>query len=240
MAKTFAKVLGFSKLFNSVSGLTNVYNLKSFKNANISLDTVIFVTAQAADAGWGVSEDGSSRSTIISSIIAGEVYQVARGTIVAKPTDVPAVPVTDVTVDGTSVLEGGVAKLKTTNGVNPDGNAFATKGYVDSIKRLEVVVADELPEASADTMDKLYLIPKAGSEERNIKEEWITIDNGAAAATRYVWEKIGDTEIDLSGYLTKTEAATIYATITNLTDVEFTLVKAIQAIQAQLEWEIIS
>lgn len=54
---------------------------------------------------------------------------------------------------------------------------------------------------SADTMFKLYLVP-SGTSTRNVKDEYITIDNGADANPRYTWEKIGSTDVDLSGTLT--------------------------------------
>lgn len=90
-------------------------------------------------------------------------------------------------------------------------DAATVKAYVDaqigSIKKFDVVVVDVLPTASADTMYKLYLIPKAGAASGNAKEEWITIRSGEEGAYTYAWEKIGDTEIDLTDYLTK--AATV-------------------------------
>lgn len=68
-----------------------------------------------------------------------------------------------------------------------------------------VVVLDSLPEASAETYeqykDALVLVPsdKAG----NVKDEYVIVDNGATADPRYAWEKVGDTHIDLSGYVQK-------------------------------------
>ncbi len=66
---------------------------------------------------------------------------------------------------------------------------------------------DNLPTASATTMGKIYIVPKdSGSEEeQNIRDEFITLDNGASTSPRYLWEHIGDLAVDLSGYAT-TEA----------------------------------
>lgn len=64
------------------------------------------------------------------------------------------------------------------------------------------VAVATLPTASADTMGKIYLVPIAGGGSgNNVKEEYITIQNGSA----YAWEMIGTTEIDLSNYVTKDE-----------------------------------
>jgi len=59
------------------------------------------------------------------------------------------------------------------------------------------VVAPTLPTASADTINKIYLIPSPNPEEQNIKDEYITVLENDV----YKWEIIGSTKIDLSGYV---------------------------------------
>lgn len=49
--------------------------------------------------------------------------------------------------------------------------------------------------ASATTMHKIYLVPTDGTTP-NVYREYITLHNG----NTYSWEKIGDTEVDLTGY----------------------------------------
>ena len=70
---------------------------------------------------------------------------------------------------------------------------------VETARRGGYILASELPTASADTMGKIYLIPKTGTGTRNIKDEYITIEENQA----YAWEKIGDTMLDLSSYYQK-------------------------------------
>lgn len=107
---------------------------------------------------------------------------------------------------GTAVL-GAAAWEKVASAIDKEGlvSAAIAKAYVDAqvgaIHKFDVVVADELPTASADTMYKLYLIPKSGSKTGNVKEEWITVRSGAEGSYTYAWEKVGDTEVDLTGYL---------------------------------------
>lgn len=67
------------------------------------------------------------------------------------------------------------------------------------------VPVTSLPDASADTMGKIYLVPATDPKQKNLKEEYITIDNGEGAESRYTWESIGSTAIDLSNYYTKTQ-----------------------------------
>lgn len=84
------------------------------------------------------------------------------------------------------------------------------KAYVDSAVAvgIQIVVDDQATgkeepktEASASTMGKLYLVALAGTTTGTYTE-FITLDKGTSADPRYVWEKIGTTDIDLSGYVT--------------------------------------
>lgn len=67
------------------------------------------------------------------------------------------------------------------------------------------VISEELPVASADTMFKIYLIPSKSSKEANVKDEFITLQNGE---DEYSWEQVGSTAVDLSGYSTTEEMNT--------------------------------
>lgn len=89
---------------------------------------------------------------------------------------------------------------------------YYTKAEVDElivgIHQFEPVVASSLPTASADTMYKFYFIPKqSASEQTNTKEEWMTVKESST----YRWEKIGETDVDLSDYVTATDLAAILA-----------------------------
>ena len=57
---------------------------------------------------------------------------------------------------------------------------------------IEYIPVDTLPTASAETMNKIYLVPISGSEAR---AQWITVQDG----NTYSWVEIGTTDIDLSG-----------------------------------------
>lgn len=86
---------------------------------------------------------------------------------------------------------------------------YYTKAEVDElivgIHQFEPVVASSLPTASADTMYKFYFIPKqSAGEQTNTKDEWMTVKEGST----YSWEKIGETDVDLSDYVTETDLET--------------------------------
>lgn len=84
----------------------------------------------------------------------------------------------------------------------------ATKEWVREqiadINQFEYEAVDELPTASAETMDKIYLVPSTDAKEGNVKDEYITIRTSAGDGNNehveYRWEKIGSTDVDLSEY----------------------------------------
>lgn len=74
---------------------------------------------------------------------------------------------------------------------------------VETLPTFDVVVLGdaELPTASADTYHKIYLKTSTGSATQNVYKEYITVRSGNEGAYTYSWELIGDTAIDLTGYL---------------------------------------
>lgn len=83
----------------------------------------------------------------------------------------------------------------------------ATKQYVDTainaVKQFEYQVVTELPTAAQATMGKIYLVahshnPSDGQPDSY--DEFITVQSGST----YKWERIGNTDIDLSGYVPTT------------------------------------
>lgn len=71
---------------------------------------------------------------------------------------------------------------------------------IADINSFEYEVVEELPVASAKTMFKIYLLADAEGANPDAYEEWITIKTGDA----YSFEKIGDTNIGLNGYVPTT------------------------------------
>lgn len=71
---------------------------------------------------------------------------------------------------------------------------------IADINSFEYEVVQELPTASADTMYTIYLVADAEGANPDAYEEWITIKTGDT----YSFEKIGDTNIGLNGYVPTT------------------------------------
>lgn len=72
----------------------------------------------------------------------------------------------------------------------------------------------------------IYLVPKSISQSDNIKDEYINLDGTTAG-----WEKIGETEIDLSNYVTTTALNTALADYVTSTSLATTLASYAQTSQ---------
>ena len=101
-----------------------------------------------------------------------------------------------------------------------------TKTEVDNIaaaiKNSRFEVVSTLPTSDIHT-NVIYLVPKASAQTSNAKDEYINLDGTTAG-----WEKIGDTEIDLSDYVTTTALNTALAAYTTTADLTTLLAGYIQ------------
>lgn len=148
----------------------------------------------------------------------------------------------------------GIPASDIASGVIPDVSQFITKSVNDlvnyylksetytkaevqallnAVKQFTYESVATLPTASAETMHKIYLVPSADPQTSNVKDEYITIDNGATAQTRYTWEQIGSTAIDLSGYVTTSDLNTALASYTTTSDLTTLLAGKQDVIDAQ-------
>lgn len=130
---------------------------------------------------------------------------------------------------------GGIPTSDLASGVIPDVSQFITKSVndlvnyytksqtytqtevqqlINAVKQFTYELVNTLPTASAATMNKIYLTPSSDPQTQNLKDEYITIQNGST----YSWEQIGSTAIDLSGYVTTTALNTALADYTTSAD----------------------
>lgn len=96
-----------------------------------------------------------------------------------------------------------------------DASAWSAIGNLWSVINqgaLELVVwkSGELPDASAGTMGKIYLTPDTthNPSTNDVYDEYVTVDKGSGTP-RYVWEKIGNTDVNLSNYSLNTHKHTV-------------------------------
>lgn len=97
-----------------------------------------------------------------------------------------------------------------TNYVTSGGVKSYVDGAIKNIKQFQYEIKAsyaDLGTASADTMGKIFLVPHSHNPndgKPDSYDEYITIDKGDSVTPRYTWERIGNTDIDLSDYVKNT------------------------------------
>ena len=98
-----------------------------------------------------------------------------------------------------TALEGKQDKL--TAGV---GITISPEGVISTTNSIELYkIVTQLPTASKDCLNSIYLVPAPSGTAGNIFIEYICVYDENTQA-KYIWEKIGEvqTDVDLSGYVT--------------------------------------
>lgn len=98
----------------------------------------------------------------------------------------------------------------------------AVKSYVDGaitgVKQFKYEVVTELPTAAASTMGKIYLVAHThnpSDSQPDSYDEFITLESGTTTKT-YKWERIGNTDINLTDYVKTLSGTANSGVITNL------------------------
>ncbi len=129
----------------------------------------------------------------------------------------------DITVTKGDVGLGNVENKTLDTAVTASSGNYITSGavktYVDNavgaVTQFKYEVVAKLPIAAAATMGKIYLVAHTHGAQDGY-DEYITIESGDTTKT-YAWEKIGNTDIDLSLYVNGISGTTDNGVITNIT-----------------------
>lgn len=82
---------------------------------------------------------------------------------------------------------------------NEDSTQIANTAYVQNVKRKMlselVVIVNELPTATEQTMGHIYAVPSDDPEAQNTRIEYITVRSGNPGSYTYSWEKIGAVDV---------------------------------------------
>lgn len=172
--------------------------------------TVVGAATKATQDGDGkvISEEYAKKATV--DTMATKLETIAEGAQVNVIEGVAA----------KTTAEGGFVDLEVVEKkVQLDLSAFATKADVSAIPKFAIEVVTELPTENISNTT-VYLVKHAHGD-KDIYDEWIYVNNA--------WEKIGNTDVDLTSYLksadaaetylTKTDAGTTYATKQDVTDI---------------------
>lgn len=97
-----------------------------------------------------------------------------------------------------TALEGKQNKLTAGVGIN-----ISPEGVISTTNSIELYkIVTQLPTASKDCLNSIYLVPSTSGATGNIFVEYICVYEDTQ--TKYIWEKIGEvqTDVDLSRYVT--------------------------------------
>ena len=140
-------------------------------------------------------------------------------TVIANPTG-------EATAELSKLQVGSAIYSVLTNSVNTLANYYLkTETYtqaevnalIGAITTLNVRVVEALPTTDI-SRTTIYLVPKATAGTDNVYDEYLNLDGTSAG-----WELIGDTEIDLSDYVTDTDLSTALADYVTATGLATTL-----------------
>lgn len=132
----------------------------------------------------------------------------------------------NVTITAADVQLGNVQNKTLDTAVTADSGNYITSGavksYVDGaisgVKQFRYEVVTELPTAAASTMGKIYLVAHThnpSDSQPDSYDEFITLESGTTTKT-YKWERIGNTDINLSEYVKTLSGTANSGVITNL------------------------
>lgn len=94
-----------------------------------------------------------------------------------------------------------------------DNKITALQTSISNIKPFSYEVVSTLPTASASTMYKIYLVADTHSDSNDSYDEYITLQSG----TTYSWEKIGNTDVNLSDYVKTVSQSGTTGVVTSVT-----------------------
>lgn len=97
-----------------------------------------------------------------------------------------------------------ISKITLPTGTSYDIKDATAREQISQIAAagLSYTVVESLPTASASTMGVIYMVADTHSDSNDIYDEWLTLRNGTSGSYTYSWEKIGNTDVDLSNYVT--------------------------------------
>lgn len=87
--------------------------------------------------------------------------------------------------------------IGTESGVSQKDVNDAINIQLGALKNVNLIalVTDDLPTASADTMNKLYVKAKSGGTTGDGYDIWVTIKTGTSSNPSYAWEKVDDFDL---------------------------------------------
>ena len=100
---------------------------------------------------------------------------------------------------------------------------------------LDLVVVESLPDASAGTKGKIYLVSDTTHDPsmNDVYDEYVTVVGGTTGSPTYSWEKIGNTDVNLSNYSHIGHTHSVSGTTDSSGSHSHTIGRTLKYIQAQ-------
>ena len=194
---------------------------ETYNSDKETLENNITAAQTKADSAYELAE-----TKVDSTTYAGDKATLEQAIAEAKASGDESVK--DVKVNGTSVVEDGVANITLTYEtelVNSEGEATTStnaptaksvaeaivqlRSDVTAIPKFKIQVVSELP-TSEISLTTVYLLANAGTTgEQDVYSEYIYVDTDNNG-TGDQWEKLGEVKVDMTQYYTKTEADTLH------------------------------
>lgn len=164
---------------------------------NGTIDTNTYLTTANASSTYVAKENGKGLFSGSYSDLTNIPETFAPGVHTHTVSDITdfSASASEVT-DSSAYTNLGTSANATQHAIN---TAIDTKiGSLLSVELIEVVA--DLPTASADTLNALYLVAEDTTETNDAYEIFVTVEEDDDGTPSYVWEKVDTARIDLSGY----------------------------------------
>ena len=194
---------------SKISDLTNDSNFISTSSTNGlikndgSIDDNTYLTTSVASSTYVAKENGKG------------LFSGSYNDLLDKPT-IPSA-YTHPSTHSSSII----TDTNTHNNIGNTSNTLENiitniDSKLGSLANVDLIeVTSSLPTASASTINKLYLIAESSSATNDNYEIYVTVRTGTNGNYTYAWEKVDTARIDLSNYLTTTNAQQTYLSKTD-------------------------
>ena len=198
------QITDFPTIPTKTSDLTNDSNFISTSSTNGlvknngTIDTNTYLTTSNASSTYVAKETGKG-------LFSGSYNDLTDKPTIPSAYTHPSTHSSSMITDSNTHNNIGNTSNTLENIITNIDNKLGSLANVDLIE-----VTSSLPTASSSTLNKLYLIAESSSATNDNYEIYVTVRTGTSGNYTYAWEKVDTARIDLSGYLTTTNAQQTY------------------------------
>lgn len=202
--KTWLDTQGKEDSSNKVTSISDLSTDTQYPSAKVVFDE-LELKQDAADAFSGDYEDLTNKPTIPTVVDTIEDSNMNAVTSNAVHDGLALKSDTGHTHGANEVLDSTAhSNLETAANATQAAINSAIDSKIGSLLSIELItIVQTLPTASAETMNKMYLVAESSAKTQDNYEIFITVRTGSAGSYTYAWEKVDTCRIDLSDYVRK-------------------------------------